>query len=148
MAGNGVYNSCLQHLGTAEINWTTSNTTHWCCLLGNTAPTKTHVHYSNLAGELAATGGYVVGGQQLAPTTASVASAITTFAAASNTVFGSNDQTYSAYYAVNHTGATKTTDGPLITYHNMTGPISPSSGTLTITWNASGVFTLTSSAET
>ena len=150
MAHNAVYDYCLPQMGQGNIVWVTSNTTNWCSLLGNTAPTKTTTQYTTspaFTGELTSSGNYVVGGSQVAPTTPTVSSAVTKFAAASNTVFGSNDQTYTAYYTTLHAGALKTTTGPLICYHDFGGGQAVSSGTFTLAWSNNGVFTLTSSAE-
>lgn len=150
MAHNAVYDYCLPQMGQGHIVWVTANATNWCSLLGNTAPTKATTQYATVfTGELPnSTGGYSMGGSQVAPTTPSVSSAVTKFAAASNTVFGSNDQSYTAYYTTLHAGATSTTPGPLICYHDFGSGQTVSSGTFTLAWSNSGVFTLTSSAET
>ena len=149
MAHNAVYDYCLAQMGQGNILWVTSNTTNWCSLMGNTAPTKATASYAQtFTGELPnATGNYAAGGSQVAPTTPVVASAVSKFAAASNTVFGSNDQTYTAYYTTLHAGSLKTSPGPLICYHDFGGGQAVSAGTFTLAWSGNGVFTLTSSAE-
>jgi hypothetical protein len=148
MAHNAVYDYCLPQMGQGNIIWANGNAYNWCCLMSS-APTKTTASYATVfSGEL--TGGasnYVVGGSVIAPVTPTMTSTVTKFGAA-NTAFGANDQTYTASYTTLHYGSTKTTPGPLICYHDFGGGQTVSSGTFTLAWSGSGVFTLTSSVET
>jgi hypothetical protein len=140
---SAVYDYALYHFGKADINFTTASRV-WATLESNTAPTKTHQLYSDIAGQLTATGNYVLGGATLTPGTVTLASPATQFDAPDAVWTGAS---FSAYYSIVQFGTPAATAGNfLCSYHDLGGIQTVTVGTLTLQWAATGLFTLTSSA--
>ena len=140
---SAVYDNALYHFGIGEVNFTTASRL-WATLEGNTGPTKTHAHYSDIAAQLTAVGNYVLGGDSCTPGTCTVASNVTQFDMPDAVWTAAS---FSAYFSIVDWGATATTaTNPLMSYHDLGGIQTVTNGTLTLTWAATGVFTLTSSA--
>jgi hypothetical protein len=140
---SAVYDQAMFHFGTGEINWTTGQTDVYCLLCGNTGPTKTHAHYSDVAGQLTATGNYTVGGNVMAPVTVALASNVAQFDAADTAWTAA---TFTAYFAIVNHGTLAGATNALISYHDLGGAQAVVSGTLTLQWAATGVFTITVAA--
>jgi hypothetical protein len=143
---SAVYDNAVVHFGIGEVNWTTGQTDIYATLCGNTAPTKTHAHYSDITGQLGSGSGYTTGGM--------VFPSLVTAALASNVVqFDGGDcawtaSTFTAYFAITNHGTLAGATNALLSYHDLGGAQSVVSGTLTLQWAATGVFTITVSAAT
>lgn len=148
---SAVYDNAAVHFGIGEINWTAGQTDVFATLCtGTYSPNKnTHAHYSDLTNQLAASGNYTTGGNLVY----SAGTTLVTAALAANVCkFDSDDCTWAnltssstfEYTCVNH-GALATAGNALITYHDM-GTQQVTAGTLTLTWNANGIFTITVTA--
>ena len=139
---SAVYDQALYHLGIGEVNWTTASRI-WIVATGNTAPTKTHAHYSQIGGEIANGNGYATGGKTDTAGTVTIASNICWFDAPD---ISWTSATFTGYYVIAQWGATSTTaTNPLMCYLD-TGAQAVSNGTYTCTWYTSGLFSLTSTA--
>jgi hypothetical protein len=118
----------------------------------DTPPTKaTHDTYSDIkygvGSELASGNGYALGGEDIPIDNATLASNVVQMKTTGNTAWTS--ATFTVYYGHTHHGATQALDGNLLmTYHSLgaTAP-SVSNGTMTLQWNAAGVWTITVTAE-
>jgi hypothetical protein len=140
---SAVYDNALYHFGIGEVNFTTASRI-WATLEGNTGPTKTHAHYSDIAAQLTATGNYVLGGATTTPGTCTVVSNVTQFDAPDAAWTAAS---FSAYFSIVDWGSTATTAAnPLMSYHDLGGVQTVTVGTLTLVWAATGIFTLTSNA--
>ena len=143
---SAVYNQAQYHFGIGEITFTTASRI-WIALCGNSAPTKTHAHYSEIAGQLAGGSGYTVGGNLVTPGTVTIITNVAHFDAPDAT-FTITSPTITPYFAIAHWGATGTgSTNPLLAYYDLGGPQAITSGTLTLQWNTNGLFTSTSAAE-
>jgi len=97
--------------------------------------------------EVGVAGSYTAGGTSLGTLTTAVteAAGVMTFDSATNPTWAqhaSND--VDAWWGIiyNDTAITPTAD-PAIAFVELGGPVDMSAGALTITWNASGIFTIT-----
>jgi hypothetical protein len=138
-----IYDNSMVHIGTGEINWTLGQTDFYATLT-TAALTKTHAHYSELTNQVANGNGYTTGG--------AVFPSIVTAVLASNVCqFDGGDVAWtsstfaSAYCATNH-GSLAGATNALLSGHDMGGSQSVVSGTLTLQWAATGVFTVTIAA--
>lgn len=138
---SAVYNNALYHFGIGEIAWVNPTTDIYCLLTTNTAPTKTHAHYSEVSGVEISGGNYVAGGEDLPiATTVHLDTSVAHFESG-NTVW--SGVSFTTYYAITqHTTTPTTTTNPLITYHDL-GEQTVTSGTFTLQWATTGVFTIT-----
>lgn len=99
---------------------------------------------STTATEVASGNGYTTGGVTLAGKTLAVAGNVATFDSSTDPTWST--ATFTARYAViyDDTPATDATK-PLLAYIDFGADLSPSNGSLVITFNASGIFTMTAS---
>jgi len=110
------------------------------CTSSYTPSQGTHDYFSDVTNEVSGTG-YTSGGATLSSKTASVSGTTFTFDAGDVEWTGS---TITARYAVIYdaTPGTAATN-PLIAYIDFGADVSTSDGTLTITWDAEGIFSAT-----
>lgn len=135
---SAVYDNYIVHQGIGEIKWYTGETDIYTLLCNNTAPNKSHAHYSSVQGQLPEGNGYNIGGKLLTIATPVTTDNITKFDA---TNLSWTNATITAHYAiVYHNAGTP----PLISYHDFGADKSVVSGTLLITWHTDGVFKMTS----
>ncbi len=117
------------------------------CLLCTSAYTPnqdTHNFHDDITNEHGATGNYSTGGEIMTTTNPTVSGRVTTFDTA-NTVWSAS--TITARYAViyDYTGGSSGTNA-LVCYIDFGENKSSESGTFQLTWNGSGIFTLTVAA--
>lgn len=148
---SAIYDNAIVHIGIGEINWSTDATDIYCMLTDNTAPTKTtHDHYDDVKAQpspqLASGNGYTTGGNLVDTAEVTMSGAVAQFLTGSDTTWTSSS--FTCYYAIVKHGTIVDDAGALLTYHDLTGPVQVISGTLTLDWNAAGVFTMTSSTAT
>lgn len=105
------------------------------------AGTSTDARYSDITGEVANGNGYTTGGATLASVTLVESSGTVTFDAADVVWTGA---TFAAKWAViyNNTDANKGILGYVDLETSVGSGLSPSNGTLTVAWNAAGIFTV------
>lgn len=126
------------------------------CVLGTVAPTKaTWATYNDIKWaasspfEIAVVNGYALGGSAMTTTVPTCTSTVTGVKASPTTftTTGTLAATYAIPQALINTGSptSVTTTNPLLSYHGL-GSQSVTNGTLTLTWNAAGLFTMTVAA--
>lgn len=105
------------------------------------AGTSTDARYSDITGEVAAGAGYTTGGATLASVTLVESGGTVTFDAADVQWTGA---TFSAKWAViyNNTDTNKGILGYVDLETSVGTGLAPANGTLTLAWNAAGIFTL------
>jgi hypothetical protein len=139
-------------MATGKINIQNSATTVYC-VLGTVAPTKaTWATYNDIkwAGsspfEIAVVNGYALGGSAMTTTVPTCTTTVTGIKASPTTftTTGTLACTYAIPQALINTGSptSVTTTNPLLSYHGL-GSQSVTNGTLSLTWNAAGIFTMT-----
>lgn len=99
----------------------------------------THEFFDAVTNEITGTG-YTAGGATLGSKTLAYASKVSTFDAADTSWTTS---TLTARYAVVYKDTGTASTSPLICYINFGADVSTTAGTFLITWNASGIFTVT-----
>lgn len=137
-----LYGGFLKSLANKQINLN-SDTFKVMLLTNGYTPSDAHQYQTDLgANEITGTG-YSAGGAALSGVTVSYASNTLTFTASATSWTSS---TFTAYYAVivDVTPGTSSTN-PLIGYVNFGGAESDTNGTFQITWNASGIATISHS---
>lgn len=138
-----VFNEALAKM--IEGNWASTDN-FYCMICDNTtAPTQTHV--TPVQGDftqVGAAGSYVNDGTDLGALSVLVtqSGAVMTFDSATNPTWAqdaSNDT--DAYWAIiyNNTDAGK----DCVCYVDLGGPVDMAAGALTVTWNGSGIYTIT-----
>jgi hypothetical protein len=130
-------------LNNKEINLT-ADTLKLMLMTSTYTPNRgTHRYKSDITNEVAAGGGYTAGGTIIGSISLGVATNIWTITGA-NASWPS--ATFTARYAALY-DATPATDAtrPLVGYVDFGADQSPSNGTLSVTWNASGIGTVTDS---
>lgn len=147
--------------GTTFINWTTGQDTRIYCVLEssnlNGAPTNKagYATYGDIGDEITNTTGsaYVAGGKAMTPTTVALSGAspnVANFVAAATSWTTASFSAKTAIVQWANVAATPAGTTVLLSYHDLTagGGVQQTvtSGTLTLTWAASGVFTITISA--
>lgn len=138
------YDNYWVSLNAAKVNLL-SDTIKLMLLTSAYTPNRgTHANKSDVvAQEVAAGNGYTSGGTTIGSMNIAIASNVVTITGA-NASWPSS--TFSTAYAVLY-DSTPSTDAtrPLIGYVDFGGTQSPSNGTLSVTWNASGIGTVTDS---
>ena len=124
------------------------------CVLGTTAPVKaTWATYNDVKWaasspfEIAVVNGYALGGSGIATAVPTVNTAVVGIKSTAATVFTTNSTITASMSIVQNlinTGSptSTTTTNPLAGYLDI-GDQSVTNGTLTLTWNAAGIFTMT-----
>ena len=113
------------------------------CTSSYTPNQDDHNDKADITDEVSGTG-YTAGGATMTSTTVSVAGRVTTFDAA-NTSWSSS--TITARYAVIYDSTEAAdADKPLVCYVDFGENKSSENGTFQLTWNASGIFTITVAA--
>ncbi|WP_428485935.1 hypothetical protein [Rhodopila sp.] len=146
-AGNvTVYSNAALALTKAAMNL--ASDTFVCILVtaSYTPAPNTDATYANVsANEVATGGGYTQGGVVLTSVTDTLSGATVTYNAAAASW---SSATITAQYAVivHRAGASLASTDLLLSYVNLNsggGSVSSTNGTFSVTWNASGIFTLT-----
>lgn len=135
-----VYNAAITSLANKEIDWGSDTIKVMLLGSGYTPNQATHQYQSSLTNEVSGTG-YTAGGATLASKTESFVGQVKQFKAANVTWVAS---TITARYAaiVDTTPGTAATN-PLIAYVDFGADVVSSGGDFTITWDATGIFTVT-----
>jgi hypothetical protein len=110
------------------------------CTSSYTPNQNAHDYFDDITNEVASGGGYTTGGATLASKTCTVSGGVATFDAADTSWAAS---TITARYAVIYYATGTASTSLLIGYVDFGADMVSSSGTFLITWNASGIFTLT-----
>lgn len=123
-----------------EADWDTDSIKVMLCTSAYTPDQNAHAYKSDITNEVTGTG-YSAGGAALPSPSRAVAGAVTTLSGSSVSWAAS---TITARYAVIY-DATPGSDAtrPVIGYVDFGADVSTTSGTFTINWNASGIFTFT-----
>jgi hypothetical protein len=135
-----VYAGFLSSVTNKEIDLDSDTVKVMLCTSSYTPNQGTHRYKSSITNEVTGTG-YTAGGATLGSVTVALSGNVLTFDAADTSWTGS---TITARYAVIY-DSTPSTDAtrPLIAYVDFGADISTTAGTFTITWNASGIATVT-----
>jgi hypothetical protein len=110
------------------------------CTSTYTPSQANHDYFDDITNEVANGNGYTSGGATLGTKTCAVSSLVTTFDAA-DTVWTAS--TITARYAIIYYASGNAATSLLIGYVDFGADQVSSNGTFQITWNASGIFTLT-----
>jgi hypothetical protein len=110
------------------------------CTSSYTPNQDTHDYFDDITNELSTGSGYTAGGATLASKTCTVSGKVVTFDAADTSWAAS---TLTARYAIIYYASGSAATSLLIGYVDFGENKTSSSGTFLITWNASGIFTLT-----
>ena len=141
MYSNFPYNLLLNKYGDFA-----GETTLKCMLCTSTyTPSQdNHDFHDDVTNECAATGNYVTGGNIMTTTNPTISGRVTSFDAA-DTAWASS--TITARYAViyDYTGGSSATN-VFVAYVDFGEDKSSENGTFQLTWNASGIFTMTVAA--
>jgi len=129
-------------VGTTNAVWDWDTDTIKCALCTSSyTPQNTHTFFNNITNEVSGTG-YTAGGVTLGSATGTVVS--------STVQLDANDATWSsstitARYAIVYKSTGTASTSPLIGYVDFGADVSTTSGTFTITWDATGVVVFTCS---
>lgn len=137
-----LYGKALLSLTNKEIDLDTDTIKVMLCTSTYAPNQDTHQYKSDVTNEVTGTG-YTATGETLASKTVTYTAGTNVFAFdAADTVWASS--TITARYAVIY-DATPATDAtrPLIAYVDFGADVSSTAANFTITWNASGIFTIT-----
>ena len=110
------------------------------CTSSYTPDQAAHDYFDHITNEVANGNGYTTGGATLGSKTCALASLVTTFDAADTSWTAS---TITARYAIIYYASGTASTSLLIGYVDFGADQVSSNGTFQITWNASGIFTLT-----
>jgi hypothetical protein len=136
-----MYGNCLLKALNKEIDWDTDTIKVMLCTSTYTPDQDAHIYKSSVTNEVTGTG-YTAGG-------ATLASKTITYTGASNTItLDAADVTWSsstitARYAVIYDDTGTASTSPLIAYVDFGADVSSSGGNFTITWDATGIVTIT-----
>lgn len=159
MAGSAVFDNAPIKMMTGLVNIQANSTTTFC-VLGTVAPTSTKATWATYNDvkwaasspfEIAVVNGYALGGSGVATAVPTVTTAVVGLKTTGALVFTTNS-TLAASYAIIQTlintgsPTSTTTTNPLLCYLNI-GAQSVTNGTLTLTWNANGIYTATVGAD-
>jgi hypothetical protein len=136
-----VFYAAITSLANKEIDWGTDTIKVSLHSSSYTPSQSTHDYWNDATGEVTGTG-YTAGGYTLTTKTESFSSNVKQFDAGDVTWATS---TISAAYAVIYDQVSVTTSSlnPLIAYVDFGGTVTSSGGNFTITWDSTGVFTVT-----
>lgn len=136
-----VYNSAITALANKEIDWGTDTIKVMLLTSSYTPNQASHDYVDDVVGNQVSGTGYTAGGATLANKTEAYSGQVKQFKA-DNVSWATS--TITAHYAViyDDTPATNATK-PLIAYVDFDADIVSSGGAFTITWDASGIFTVT-----
>lgn len=142
------YDSFREYLGDGTIDLDT-HTFKLMLVTSTYTPSAAHTVKADVTNEITTAGGYVAGGQALTGVTWGHTGGTATFDDTANVVWtASGGDIDASRYAILYDDTPTSPADPLVAYILMdttpanVGPIT-SGNTLTITWNASGIFTLT-----
>ena len=147
---SGVYDKAMVSVMTGTVNIPLNSTTTpgVYSMLATGQPTQSlaSCQYSGVENQMAATNGYVLGGSVVNTVVPTMTSHVTGLKTGGNLVY-TTTQTITAQWLIEQFAASNitTAGNPLLCFLDM-GAQSVTSGTLTITWNANGIFTLTVAA--
>jgi hypothetical protein len=135
-----LYAKAFLSLANKEIDWDTDTIKVMLCTSTYTPNQSTHQYKSSVTNEVSGTG-YTATGVALTSPTNTTSSLVATFDAADSSWTTS---TITARYAVVY-DSTPATDAtrPLICYIDFGADVISSGGTFQITWDATGIWTLT-----
>ncbi len=139
-----VYSQFIEEMGNGSFDLSTNT---FVMILATTAYTpapNTDATYANVsADEVATGGGYTVGGEVLSGVSFTTTGGVATFTCASPT-WASFTATFRYGIIIQRAGASLASTDKLVCYSDLGGgsSITGSGGTLTVTTNASGVFTI------
>lgn len=130
----------LDVLDATQLAVNTGSDTFKCAMVTNSATPDfdTHDHWSDLSGQEVSGTGYTAGGVALTSVTLTGSSGTITFDAADASWASSTISDARAAVVYDDT----LTNDPLIALIDFGADYSSSNGTFTITWNASGIWTL------
>lgn len=138
-ASTKVYGNFPLKAANKEVDWDSDTIKVALCTSSYSPNQNTHIYFSDITNEITGTG-YTAGGATLGSKTIAESSLVTTFDAADTSWTSS---TLTARYAIIYESTGTSSTSTLIAYVDFGADQSSSSGTFTIQWNASGIFTAT-----
>jgi|SRR6185437_6830856 len=143
-----VYTNAVLLMGEDTFNFSTDAYAYVLCTSSYTPAPNSDATYANVSSfELTTGGGYTSGGTALAGTSWTQSGATLTFTA-SNISYSSSTITAKYIVILKQAGGSLVSTDKLLAYCDLNsggGSVSSSAGTFAITWNASGIFTVTHS---
>lgn len=136
-----LYAKAMLALANKEIDWNSDTIKVALCTSGYTPDQAAHDYFNDVTNEVAAGGGYAAGGATLGTPTAASSGNVATFDGVDTTWAASTITAAKAVIYDAQTGVAGTS--PLIGWVDFGGDVSTTSGEFKITWNGSGIFTLT-----
>lgn len=135
-----VYSNAPDQAWSGNINWASDTIKVGLVTSSYTPNQNTDVHWSDVSTNEVSGTGYTAGGATLGSKTHTQSTTTFTFDAADTSWTSS---TITARYAVIYKSTGTGSTSPLIAYVDFGADQSSSSGTFTITWSGSGIFTVT-----
>jgi len=135
-----LYATAMKQLGNKEIDWDTDTIKVMLTTSSYTPNQQTHDYKNDVTNEISGAIGYTTGGATLAGKTVTTSTLTTTYDA--NDVSWTT-ATFTFRYAIIYVDTGVASTSPLICYIDFGSDVSISTGTVTIQFNASGIFTLT-----
>jgi len=148
---SGVYDNAMVSLMTGAVNVPLNSTPgtfpgEYCCLT-TAQPTQSLTNtYTNLQSQMGAVNGYTLGGSIINTVVPTMTTHVTGLKTGGTLVYTTTGTITAEWLVPQHCPTSATTAAnPLLCFLDM-GAQSVTNGTLTITWNAAGIFTLTVAA--
>lgn len=136
-----VYGPALAALASGSINWGSDTIKVALATSSYTPDQDAHVFFNDITNEVTGTG-YTAGGATLGSKTSNYTSGTNTQVLdAADTSWTTS--TITARYAIIYKSTGTSSTSPLIGYVNFGADVSSSGGTFQITWDAAGIFTIT-----
>jgi len=135
-----MYDYAIEHMAKGEFVWTAAAGSTISCELGNTQPTQTHAHETDIAGELGAGSGYTKDGGTVTLIDAAYG--------ATYVVFDAADTKWSTFsagpceWAMTYKGPSTPATDPLFSFHDFGGGKTGGGGDFTVVWDTNGVARL------
>ena len=135
------YGPALAAMANGSINWTTDTIKVALCTSAYTPDQDAHDFFNDVTNEVTGTG-YTAGGATLgSKTSAYTGGTNTTALDAADTTWSAS--TITARYAIIYKSTGTAATSPLIGWVDFGADVVSSAGNFTITWDAGGIFTLT-----
>jgi hypothetical protein len=143
---NGVYTSFKTDILQEGHNLAVSQDQLKVCLLGSGYDyTATHTNYSDISGQEISATGYSAGGSNIVKTDQSVSTVTTTAKfTSSSSIAWSLTGTVNIYGCAIYNTNSSPANRLICAFYFSGAPKTVSTGTFTLSWNASGIFTLAS----
>jgi hypothetical protein len=143
MAVSGkMYGNAILKAFNKEVNWASDTIKVMLCTSSYVPDQDAHIYKSSVTNEVAAGNGYTAGGATLAGKTIIYNGSTNTITIDANDVSWTN-ATITARYAVIYDDTGTASTSALLGFIDFGQDMASTNGTFQITWNASGIFTVT-----